>query len=54
MQLDLEANEVQVLIAVLGNQPTHTGVYPLAMKIQSQMQAQTTPQASPVVEAVEG
>jgi hypothetical protein len=44
MKLDLEPNEVQFLLQVLGELPTKTGAFVLVQKIESQVQAQ---QATP-------
>ncbi len=42
MKLDLEPNEVQFLLQVLGELPTKTGAFVLVQKIESQVQAQQT------------
>lgn len=36
MTLDLEPNEVQFILQVLGQLPTSSGVYPLLKKIEAQ------------------
>jgi hypothetical protein len=41
MKLDLEPNEVQFLLQVLGELPTKTGAFVLVQKIEGQAQAQT-------------
>ena len=41
MTLDLEPNEIQFLLQVLGELPTKTGAFVLVQKIDSQVQAQT-------------
>ena len=40
MQLNLTADEVNSILNVLGELPTKTGAYPLAMKIKAQAEAQ--------------
>lgn len=40
MQLELEANEVQSIINVLGDLPTKAGAFPLLMKIIEQAKSQ--------------
>lgn len=40
MKLDLEANEVQFILNMLGELPTKSGCFPLTVKIQSQAQLQ--------------
>lgn len=42
MTLNLEPNEVQFLLQVLGELPTKTGAFVLVQKIESQVQAQQT------------
>jgi hypothetical protein len=46
MKLDLEPNEVQFLLQVLGELPTKTGAFVLVQKIEGQASSQ---QASPIV-----
>lgn len=41
MTLDLEPNEVQFLLQVLGELPTKTGAFVLVQKIGSQYDSQT-------------
>lgn len=41
MKLDLEPNEVQFILNMLGELPSKTGCFPLMVKIQTQAQAQT-------------
>ena len=43
MKLDLEANEVQFILNMLGELPSKTGCFPLIVKIQGQAQPQTEP-----------
>jgi hypothetical protein len=38
--LSLDINEVQGILKVLGDLPTSSGAYPLAMKIKEQAEAQ--------------
>ena len=40
IKLELTVNEVNALLGVLGELPTKTGVYPLAVKIKEQAEAQ--------------
>jgi hypothetical protein len=40
MNLNLEANEVQFILNVLGEMPAKSGVWPLIVKIQEQAKAQ--------------
>jgi hypothetical protein len=46
MKLDLEPNEVQFLLQVLGELPTKTGAFVLVQKSEAQASSQ---QASPIV-----
>ena len=39
MNIQLETNEVQFLLNVLGQLPTNTGAYPLLIKINALVQA---------------
>jgi len=39
MKLDLEPNELQFLLQVLGELPTKTGAFVLVQKIEGQLQA---------------
>jgi hypothetical protein len=43
MKLDLEANEVQFILNMLGELPSKTGCFPLIVKIQGQAQPQAEP-----------
>jgi hypothetical protein len=43
MKLDLEPNEVQFILNMLGELPSKTGCFPLIVKIQSQAQPQVEP-----------
>jgi hypothetical protein len=40
MKLELEANEVQFILNVLGEMPAKSGVWPLIVKIKEQADAQ--------------
>jgi hypothetical protein len=40
LTLNLELVEIQHLLNLLGNLPTHTGAFPLAVKIKEQAEAQ--------------
>jgi len=45
MKLDLEPNEVQFILNMLGELPTKSGCYPLIVKIQEQGNKQVEPPA---------
>ncbi len=40
MQISLEENEVNAILAILGNMPSKSGTWPLMMKIKAQADAQ--------------
>lgn len=40
MQFNLDANEINFIMQVLGQLPTSSGAYPLVVKIQQQVEAQ--------------
>ena len=40
MNLNLDANEVQFILNVLGEMPAKSGVWPLILKIKEQAEAQ--------------
>lgn len=40
ISLNLDINEVQGILKVLGDLPTSSGAYPLAMKIKEQAESQ--------------
>ena len=40
MKLELEANEVQFILNVLGEMPAKSGVWPLIVKVKEQAEAQ--------------
>ena len=46
VKLEVEANEAQFLLQVLGQLPTQSGAYPLLQKLIQQVQAQM-PQPAP-------
>lgn len=46
MKLELETNEVEAIIKVLGQLPTSSNAYPLLMKIAQQAQQQAQPSAT--------
>lgn len=41
MILDLEVEEINVVLAIIGKVPTEQGVYPLLMKIKNQGENQS-------------
>jgi len=47
IELKLTVNEVNALLQVLGELPTKTGVFPLAVKIKSQADEQAKAQETP-------
>lgn len=47
INLSFELSEIQHLLSLLGNLPTHTGAYPLALKIKEQAEAQLPAQEQP-------
>ena len=48
MKLELDVNEVQFILNVLGEMPAKSGVWPLILKIKDQADAQTPKDASTV------
>tara|TARA_R100001509_G_C4812535_1_gene196923 strand:- start:14 stop:202 length:189 start_codon:yes stop_codon:yes gene_type:complete len=40
VQISLEENEVNAILAILGNMPSKSGTWPLMMKIKAQADAQ--------------
>ena len=52
MKLDVEPNEAQFLLQVLGQLPTQSGAFPLLQKLAQQVQAQhpQQPPAEPTVQ----
>ena len=49
MNLDLDQNEVQFILNVLGEMPAKSGVWPLIVKIKEQAEAQL-PKEAPTAE----
>lgn len=47
LTLNLELVEIQHLLNLLGNLPTHTGAFPLAVKIKEQAEAQLPQEEAP-------
>ena len=45
--LTLDINEVQGILKVLGDLPTSSGAYPLAMKIKEQAESQIPKEEAP-------
>ncbi len=45
MNLDLDQNEVQFILNVLGEMPAKSGVWPLIVKIKEQAEAQLPKEA---------
>ena len=43
MKFDLEANEVQFILNMMGELPSKSGCFPLIIKIQEQAQPQVEP-----------
>ena len=48
MKLELDPNEVQFILNVLGEMPAKSGVWPLILKVKDQAEAQTPKDASTV------
>jgi hypothetical protein len=48
MKLELETNEVQFILNVLGEMPAKSGVWPLLLKIKDQAEAQVPKDESTV------
>ena len=40
MQINLEENEINAILAILGDMPSKSGTWPLMMKIKAQADAQ--------------
>lgn len=47
ININLELVEVQHILNLLGNLPTHTGAYPVAVKIKEQAEAQIPKEEAP-------
>jgi hypothetical protein len=45
MKLELETNEVQFILNVLGEMPAKSGVWPLIVKVKEQAEAQLPKEA---------
>jgi hypothetical protein len=43
---DLDVNEANAILSVLGDLPSKTGIYPLFMKVRMQLEAQNSDQQS--------
>ena len=62
MQINLEENEINAILAILGDMPSKSGTWPLMMKIKGQADAQLVePEEKPeegeeeaAVEAING
>lgn len=44
MQLQLDANEINFILQVLGELPSKTGCFPLMVKIKEQVYSQAVPE----------
>ena len=44
IDLTLTVDEVNAILGLLGEMPTKTGIYPVALKIKQQAEAQMKPQ----------
>lgn len=51
LNLTLTVNEVNSILAVLGDLPSKTGAWPLLMKIKQQAESQLPKQEDPQVQA---
>ena len=47
MNLNLEVNEVQFILTVLGEMPAKSGVWPLIVKVKEQADAQVPKESAP-------
>ena len=47
MQISLEENEINAILAILGDMPSKTGTWPLMMKIKVQADAQIVASEEP-------
>ena len=50
MQINLEENEINAILAILGDMPSKSGTWPLMMKIKVQADAQMAETEEEVVE----
>ena len=53
MQISLEENEINAILAILGDMPSKSGTWPLMMKIKVQADAQMGDPEEPVEEGEE-
>ncbi len=53
MQISLEENEINAILAILGDMPSKSGTWPLMMKIKVQADAQMVDPEEPVEEGEE-
>ena len=53
MQISLEENEINAILAILGDMPSKSGTWPLMMKIKVQADAQIVDPEEPVEEGEE-
>ena len=53
MQINLEENEINAILAILGDMPSKSGTWPLMMKIKVQADAQMVDPEEPVEEGEE-
>ena len=47
IQLELAVEEINTILAVLGDLPTKTGAWPLLVKISKQVESQVEPEPPP-------
>ena len=53
MQINLDENDINVILAILGDMPSKTGTWPLMMKIKVQADAQIVASEEPEEEGEE-
>jgi len=53
VQISLEENEINAILAILGDMPSKSGTWPLMMKIKVQADAQMVDPEEPVEEGEE-
>jgi hypothetical protein len=53
VQISLEENEINAILAILGDMPSKSGTWPLMMKIKVQADAQIVDPEEPVEEGEE-
>lgn len=51
VQINLTLTEINAVLQTLGNLPTHSGAFPLLVKIKQQAEAQIAPAPAPDQEA---